>query len=413
MTDLDPAEHPAEHTAQRAVRQAVLDLAGEGRPVNLGEAALRGVRRRRVRVVAASAVAVAAVIATVALWPGWTHRTAVPPADAVPTTSETWPAFHGLGRVPAPPGPSVTDDRLVIWAYLAPNRGLHLLDPLTGSYPPAPGESVLAVSPDLRYALITRTHDGALRGTGRDVEVGIYDAVGQEVVGRINLEAHLDNASYTGWTAAWSPDGATIMIPVQEAQPSGGGWLVRHLLFVDASTGQVDTVEVKPAGGLEPQALVGWSADFTRLIFEADPVGTDLVPTGHLLVDPLTGAASAVTWPTQGHLVLGVANSEVAVLAPNGTPILALDQVTGEVLPALPALPGLEGEVTPRVLRGGELVAVNLHCETPESCRPPTVLAVDRPDGTSRVLRTLEASAQYLWLAPINGVGGPVALLAF
>ena len=34
--------------------------------------------------------------------------------------------------------------------------------------------------------------------------------------------------------------------------------------------------------------MLGWSNDGTRLIFEADPVGTDLVPSGHLLVDPRT-----------------------------------------------------------------------------------------------------------------------------
>jgi hypothetical protein len=402
MTELDPVE--------RAVRQAVVDLAGEGRPVDLGEAALRSMRRRRVRMVAASTVAVAALIAAVAVWPGWADRTAVPPADPTPAISDApWPPFRGLGLVPSPPWGEAADPppeaarRMVIAAYQTPERHLYVLDPTTHRYRRAPAANLEAVSPDLRYALISRGRIIVDAGEALTIgEFGVYDTVLGRVLGRVDIpRAARDEELYpTG--IAWSPDGTTVVVTQRAGLPNGGGWLVRKMAIVDARTGQVSSVAVEPAGGLEPLAMVGWASDSQRLIFQADPVNTDMIATGYLLVDRRTGDSTAVNLPAQGDLVLGVASKEMALHTAETSGVVVLNQLTGQVLHEYPP-PLAQAPYHPFLAwRGGELVVME-DCDRPPSCGIRRVFAIDPETGSRRTLASTPDSAQWLWVAPANG----------
>ena len=394
--------------SERAVRQAVLDLADEGRPVNLGEQALRGVRRRRVRSVAASAVAVVAVIAAVSLWPGLGHRTAVPPADPAPTVSEgRWPTFGGLGLVPAPPRGEAADTTPEA-AGADGDRGLpdagepscYVLDPTTLGYRPAPATAVAAVSPDLRYALVSREQAaGEETEPGRAPEIGFYDTVAGRVLGEVDLTPFAGEGEFAGVERRLVARRRHRRGPAA-GRPAGPGWAVTSLVLIDVRTGAVRSVALRPANGLEPQALVGWAHDRRRLIFEADPVGTDLAPTGHLLVDPETGTSAGVTWPTQGRLLTGPGTDDVAMMSID-------EQCRHGAGPGHRARScrsthrssPLTTDVTALVWRGGEVVAMDQDCDRRTAAGGDDPRPRPRGRRPERVLAVTGGSTGWVWLA--------------
>ena len=404
-----------EEMIQRAVREAVRDLAAEGHPVNLGQRALRRLRLRRVAAAAATgALVLTTVVALVALWP----RGQQPPVPGPPPpvgSDAPWPTFKGLGTVPGPVAAEQTPEqtpeaasRLVMSAYLTPDSRLHLLDPTTGHYWPGPTALLMAVSPDLRYALVGPIDPVQDPSRPLPYEIGFYDAVKREVLGGVDLTPYTDSDQFAAWGAAWSADGRTVAIALREGLHNGGGWLVRTVVLVEVETGEVRAAAVPPANQLEPFALSGWSNDGTRLIFEADRVGTDMVPSGHLLVDPARGTSVGVTWPTQGSLARAVTGDEVAVLTAAADEIIVLNALTGQVLHRGAMS---KDDINDALWRDGEIVFVDSDCAgQPTVCAETTVIGRNPATGTSRVIRRLGVSAVWAWLPPAAGAALPAGL---
>ena len=248
-----------EDAVQEAVRLAVRELANEGRPVDLGERALRrraapaGPGGRRL------GPAVMAVVAAAALWPGFGRHTAVPPAGS-DAGGRTRPGhLHGPRPVPGPrrrrarppSRPLRRRPGMVISAYLTPERRLRVLDPTTGAYCPAPGTALLmAVSPDLRYAVIGPSHrrPDPVRRAVHQYEFGIYDAVtaggGQAWTWRYRS----GQFTATEGLVAGRP---TVAVALRAGLDNGGGWLVRAVALVEVETG-----EVRASGSRRP---TGWN----------------------------------------------------------------------------------------------------------------------------------------------------------
>jgi Tol biopolymer transport system component len=266
----------------------------------------------------------------------------------------------------------------------------------------------MAVSPDLRYALVGPIDPVQDPSRPRPYEIGFYDAVKREVRGGVDLTPYTDSDQFAGWGAAWSADGRTVAIALREGLPNGGGWLVRSVVLVEVETGEVRAAAVPTANQLEPFALIGWSSDGTRLIFEADRVGTDMIPSGHLLVDPERGTSVGVTWPTQGSLARAVTGDEVAVLTAAADEIIVLNALTGQVLHR--GAMSKDG-INDALWRDGEIVFVDADCAgQPTVCAEATVIGRNPATGTSRVIRRLGVSAVWAWLPPAAGAALPVGL---
>ena len=423
MRDLEPA-----------VRVALRELAGEGRPVDLGERALAGARRRARRRIAGAAVMTLAMAVGAGLLLG-PAAGGGPEVDGGPDTGDgrasggppvagepaaTWPVFTGLGRLPGKP-PTAPTDRLLVAAYLtAPGGPAHLLDPVTGRYR-APGvDRVLAVSPDLRLALVARDSsvpDETGSGPVGVSEYGIYDTVAGRVLGRLDLAAWVDPvAGRTAWHAAWSPAGASVVLSVRLGV-TGRGWLADRLLFLDLATGGIRPVSIAASGGLEPVELLGWTADGQGVALAADRVGTDEAPRGHIVYDLTGRPAGAYPWPGQHHAVPVVGADRLALLPFDRSDLTIVEVTTGAVRGRFPgeaarAVPGWESALA---WRGAELLLRSLTCPPAGGCDySAQVLAVEAATGRSRVLHTLPQAWPVLVVAPAPaGLPAPVAALAW
>jgi hypothetical protein len=161
MTDLD-----------EQLRRTLRDLAHEGRPVNLGRAALAGARQRRRTHfgVAAVAVLVAAAIAV--------------PAVLMEGSGARLPAAPEATGEPAGP-PAATDPtgEMVISSYFDGHRS-HQLNPATGEYRPGS----LFLSPDLRH------------GTDQ------HEAAAMQVRSTVGGDRRTVIWPVPAWGLAWSPD---------------------------------------------------------------------------------------------------------------------------------------------------------------------------------------------------------------
>ncbi|HET8659917.1 MAG TPA: hypothetical protein VFM55_13075 [Micromonosporaceae bacterium] len=407
-----------------AVRAVLRELAGEGLPVDLGERALAGARRRaRRRVAGAAGVTLAVALgAGLLLGPGagTGHRPARTTPAAPVEQPAAWPAFTGVARPPGGPTTAPTD-RLLVAAYLsAPGGPAHVLDPVTGRYR-APGvDRVLAVSPDLRLALVARDSpvpDGTGSGPVGVSEYGIYDTVAGRVLGRLDLAAWVDPpAGRTAWHAAWSPRGESLVLLVR-AGVAGRGWLADRLLFVDLATGVVRAVGTGASGGLEPVELLGWTADGRGVALAADRVGTDEAPRGHIVYDLTGRPAGAYPWPGQHNAVPVVGADRLALLPVDQGGVTVVEVVTGAVRDRFPgqavrAVPGWESALA---WRGGELLLRPLTCPPAGGCDyGAQLLAVEAATGRSRVLHTLPQAWPVIVVAPAPaGLPAPVAALAW
>jgi hypothetical protein len=417
-----------EEAVNEAVRAAVRDLAGEARPVFLGDRAVRAVQRRNRWVTAAAGLAVTLVVAGVAAValgadlarpPEGTApdgaATASRPATAGPPAPEPgrpWPVFGGLGE--GVPAAAQRGDRLVVAAYATGVAGpAHVLDPATGAYRPAGADAVLTVSPDLRYAVVMRTAEEG--GTvGR--EYGIYDTGSATVLGRLDVAAWLDpSGEYDLSRADWSPDGRSVALSVRRAVP-GLGWLATRVLLLDARTGAVRAAGIEPHGGLEPVELLGWTGDSAAVVFTADRIGTDQAPGGHLLYAPSGRALAARSWPGQANAVRVTGTDDVALLPLGGGDIAVVGLRDGAVRARYPAAKVRDvagGWESPLAWRGDELIVRSEDCSA-AGCSPGTELVgVAAASGDTHVLGAVPKPWQTLVVVPVVGPIRAVAPLTW
>ena len=432
-----------------AVRAAVRDLADEGRPVDLGDRALAGVRRKTRRSRALTAVGVAAVAAGVLAWPQWVTRDGRPavtppgpsvvetpptPAPATPSAPpsalalEPWPTFAGLPTVPAAP-PETAAGRLVVAAYTtypAPTGpaivpasvGTYLLDPTTGRYRLSNVDNALAFSPDLRYALVTRQHEISEPGSGATLgiaEYGIYDTVAGRIRGQLNVEAWVPPlGDRVVWDGSWSPDGRSIVLGVRKAI-QGRGWLAEKLIFIDVLTGGLRAVDISPTQGLEPLELLGWTRDSLGIALAAGRIGTGEAPRGHVLYDLNGRPISVHSWPGQRNAIR-VINADQLLLMPIGPDEIAVMGLsTGAVQHRYPTQPvsTLPGWELPLGWRDGTLIYRSQACTADGCTDGPQVFGVSPDTGQSRTLYTLAATVRHVVLAPGGGLTGKAAQLTW
>ena len=162
------------------LRHSLRTLADEGRPVNLGPAALSGMRRRRrrVRTVAGALLAVVATLVPLQLLRG------------------------------GPSTPAATDvGRYVVSAYNDDSGSAWLLDPVEGTYRRVDG-GVLAVSPDLRTAV------QILGGSGGTGSVRLVSTTGDTPARTVQLPT-------TAVLPTWSPDGRRLLLVGIKADGAG------------------------------------------------------------------------------------------------------------------------------------------------------------------------------------------------
>jgi hypothetical protein len=206
-------------TVHDELRRVLRELAEEGRPVNLGRAALAGARRRRRAHLGVAAVAVTAAAAL-----------AVPVALAEPPSGSSLP-------VAAPGGGGGS----VVTSYQPADveASTMVLNPETGEYRPADdllgvalGERprYVTVSPDLRHVAATQN---AFR-------LRVASTVNDDEARVIELPAH-------GRDPVWSPDSARIVLG---GSPPADDWRYLDRVVV-AEVGTGGAVEVTldfPAG---------------------------------------------------------------------------------------------------------------------------------------------------------------------
>jgi hypothetical protein len=206
-------------TTHDELRRTLRELAEEGRPVNLGRAALAGARRRRRTHLGVATVAAAAAAAI-----------AVPVALAEPWT--------GPGLPVAVPGGG---EGSVVTSYQPDdaNASTMVLNPETGEYRPADdllgvalGERprYVTVSPDLRHVAATQN---AFR-------VRVASTVNDDEARVIELPA-------PGRDPVWSPDSARIVLG---GSPPADDWrYLDRVVVVEVDTGEAVGVTLDfPAG---------------------------------------------------------------------------------------------------------------------------------------------------------------------
>ena len=384
--------------AEEAARTAVRELTDEARPVFLGDRVLRRIRRRNRRASAGVAVILAALAATVISWPSVAGRdvpSAVAPVDpsASAARAEPWRPFAGLTRLPSA-GPRT--DRLVVAAWAAsPGSPISILDPTTGRYRPFGVAAVLAVSPDLRFAIVTR------QAPSGGVEFGVYDTAADVVLGRLDVDARLGRDELS--RAAWSPDGGSVALSVRRAVPELG-WLAVQLLVVDARTGAVAAADIRPRSGLEPVDMLGWTTDSQAVVFTADRTGTDEVPSGHIVYDVSGAGVAAHQWAQPSNAVPVVGTDELALVPIDGEQITVIGVRDGSPRRHYPThtVNAVRGWDSPMAWRGDEMVL------WPDRA---VIRGVSAVTGGSRVLSSVPQSSQTVVVAPAPEPAGPVAAL--
>lgn len=407
---------------EETVRTALRGLADEGRPVFLGDRALARLRRRRRRTGAVVGLTIATVVAALIIWPHWFVRGGVPErpvgSPGPSGAAQPWPRFVGLGVNPAPAG-TPGADRLVVTAYhLAPEGQAYVLDPTGGRYRPSGLQRVLAVSPDLRFALMSREQlvvDEPGSSQLSESEYAIYDATSGRVLGGLDLAGSVHREQGDSVSAAsWSPDGDTLVVSVRRGIPQRG-WLATRLLVVDVQTGRIRSVEIKPTAGLEPIDLVGWTQDSRAVVLTADRSGSDEAPRGHIVYD-LSGRAIAThRWPTQSNAIASAGADELALVPMDDADVTVMQMVTGTIRHRFPiakiaANPGWDH---PIAWRSGELVVRPAGCGAAGCADGRRIVGIDPATGQSRTLFTLEPSTWDIVVAPTGGAGPSVARLSW
>ncbi|GAA0794037.1 hypothetical protein [Spirilliplanes yamanashiensis] len=209
------------------VRTALRDLADEGRPVDLGAAALRGLRRRRRRNAALGAAAVAVLVAVAAL------------------------PWSGLRR-PAPPPAAPAAGQHVAAAYADADGAWWVLDPATGRHRRTAAD-VLAVSPTLDRV--------AVRPPERERTLLAVEATALTGPATVLVRLPAEPRS-----AQWSPDGSRLVVAL-EPGPVGDEFVdpgFTDVAVVDAVTGAVDRFGLG-LGELRRALRVWWGDDGTLL----------------------------------------------------------------------------------------------------------------------------------------------------
>jgi hypothetical protein len=415
-----------------AVREAVRDLADEGRAVDLGEKAVTAVRRRtgRTRVVGTAMVALA--VAAVLVWPEWIARTDSPAGSAptaVPAPSMSaplWPEFTGLHAVPAAPA-GAASDRLVMAAYTTHPEtspvdpatvATFLLNPTSGRYERADVDVAHAFSPDLRFALVARHHqvpnpDGA--NFGDITEFGVYDTVVGRIVGRFDLDRWAAPPSERFvWNGFWSPDGRSIVLEIRLGI-HGRGWLADRAVFVDVLTGALTGVDLAPAQGFEPQEMLGWTADSKRIALTADQVGTDQAPSAHTVYDQTGRPVSVHPWPQQSNPRRAVNADQLLLMPMDPGEAVVMDLSTGDIEHRYPTEPisSLPSWGYPLGWRDGTLIYREQICIADTCTDGREVLGVTPATGQSRKLYTVPEETRHIVLAPAGALTGAAASLTW
>jgi hypothetical protein len=391
--------------AEEAARTAVRELTDEARPVFLGDRVLLRIRRRNRRASVGVAVILAALAAIVVGWPSGASRevpSAVVPVDppASPAGAEPWRRFTGLTSMP-----SVADgrrtNRLVVAARATSADGpVSILDPTTGRYRPSGVAAVLAVSPDLRFAVVARQAPDSAAGS---MEYGVYDTAADGVLGRFDLGARLGQDELS--RAVWSPDGRSVALSVRRAGPDLG-WQAVKLLVVDARTGAVAAAEIRPRSGLEPVEMLGWTTDSQAVVFTADRTGTDEAPSGHIVYDLSGTGVAAHRWSQPSNPVPVLGTDELALVPIDGEQITVIGVRDGSTRRhyLTRTVNAVRGWDSPMAWRGDEMVL------WPDAA---VILGVSAVTGASRVLSTFPQSPQTLVIAPAPEPTGPVTALTW
>lgn len=233
------------------LRAALQELAQDGQPVNLADAALRGaVRRRRTRY----AVAVSATAVVVAL-------TALTAANLL-RTGHSQPAAGRTG------GQVVSSYRV----GGAPET--YLLDPATGRYRKT-SYSWAVVSPDARSAAV-------LPGLGPEgkpavTRLGILD-LGSQVVRWFTTPEPV-------WAPVWSPDGDMVLATVVPVEGIGSG-PSKGFLRLDVASAELTSTPVTGRPSAAGPFL--WGPDGTTVIGSttvSTPAAVDGGPGGPTVYD--------------------------------------------------------------------------------------------------------------------------------
>jgi hypothetical protein len=319
--------------ADDRVRMAIREFADEGEPVDVGRAVLARLdrRRRRVRAGAVAVVSLAVVALLVVpqliAWNRGSGGTGPAPSAASPDDRQRFAGIPGGAAVAGAPS-----GRLVVAAYGTDAGVSYLLDPRSGDYRPIPVQSVLAVSPDLRWALVARSFvvtDTTGSGPLGARQYGFYDATTGDPVGWLDLDKDVDPRSGTDvGQASWSPDGRAVALAVRRGV-AGQGWITEQLALVDVRSGAVAMTTVDPAAGLEPVELLGWTRDSTGIVLTADQVGTDQAPSGHLVYNRDGSLTASARWSSQGEALLAAELDRVVVTAIDGNDVVLIDTMTG------------------------------------------------------------------------------------
>jgi hypothetical protein len=265
---------------------------------------------------------------------------------------------------------------------------------------------VVSVSPDLRFAVVMREHPVDDAGGGPLVvsEFGVLDTSAGRVVGRLEIDAWNDPRSgYVVSQAAWSPDGAHLVLSVRHGI-AGRGWQAERLLFVDALTGSVQAAEIQPNDGLEPLDLLGWTTDSRAVVLTADQMGTDQAPSGHLVFDEAGKPVAAVHWSEQAAAVMVTGRNELGIVSEKGDRAKVLDVRTGAVRQQkrLDARVPTRGE--PLAWREGEVIVRPEDCDAGGCVGGLQIVGLTLETGESRVLHRLDEAQQDILVAPANGL---------
>lgn len=293
-----------------SVRGAAPETAG-GR-VDLADRAVAGGRRRRAALVALTG------LATLALT-GW-----VIAANA-----------GLLGREPpiltAAPSADLVPNSLAVAAYTpraAGDGSWKLINPVTGRYRDVQG-NVVAVSPDLRYAVVkARKIIGV--STSLTPEFSIYASTTGKTLLRLEFPVNTQ-------PPLWSPDGRWLAFAHARNQNRADD-VTQSVSLFDVITGKITAVDIKITDQYIAAGLLAWTNDSRGLIFAPGP--SDAKPRGvFLLRMALDGALSPITtdWRARQEMTtfrgITLSSPVRAIFLEFGEPrtITVLDAQTGAI----------------------------------------------------------------------------------
>jgi hypothetical protein len=393
--------------ADDRVRTAIRELADEGEPVDVGRAVLARLDRRRRRLragavaVASVAVAAALVVPQLIASNRDSGGTDAPPSATSPGDR---PLFAGIPGVAAAAG--APSGRLVVAAYGTEAGVSYLLDPRSGDYRRLPVQGVLAVSPDLRWALAARSvlvTDAAGSGPLDARQYGFYDATTGDAAGWLDLDKDVDPRSGTEvGQASWSPDGRTVALAVRRGV-AGQGWITEQVALVDVRSGAVAMTTVGPAAGLEPVDLLGWTRDSSGIVLTADRVGTDQAPSGHLVYGRDGTLIASIRWKSQGYALLSAGLDLVAVTAIDSNQVTLIDTMSGA---NRASYTGQRLTSSDKVVgwRDAEAIVRSQQCGASGCTDGPVLSGIDLDTGIRKPLRILPTEAQRIVISSADSL---------